>query len=960
MADSVEVVFTLKEWDVELSTPHAVQIIFQLILGAEGHHDPVSIKNKNRNDSASIKFGISQTAVPVLKHILSSSKQSVFRELGVTSIKIGEDYKQTLKTQCNTAEYIQSSCAEFYRTPHHSFQDELLAQLILHFKVQLRATQDTRKQMSDEKKSARKLFVELENKVECLKIENSELRENTKRVENENHELKKVIANSTLDSDMNKLNIKDSSEEKSVSSEIKPTVKKAVMETKDNDGLHVLPSDDLQVDTESFGSHGNNDESEASSSAVQPEDSAASQEDNRTLDVDTTSFGNQDNKEKLKAFSSVQPEDNAVTQKDSGVSDDNKKKIEELRLQLERQKFKRGTYEKNINALGAEYSKDADDKLKKMQNIKTPDEEWIESSQNTEVSLAYELKKEKETAEFYENYLEKHSHQATEQNKQEASKIETGNPKLVGSTETQDVFVSSKDSLVSNKQQDEKPLTQSLASSEQNNNKRNDVESQEEPYSHQATEQNKQEISNIESGNSKPPKKVKVTTETEGAYNIESKEEPIITEETEDASVHSQEGLSNNNVDEKPVGETIITCETQKPGMNASVTTKMYHPVSEEKSEVQPVQDSEAVSREESLALPIPESEPESEVGILQRQLKLIKKRELNVLMQQKQATIDSSSTSSSKEDNKIIEFVVNELPKNDWRPLVRCLGLSDVEIEEVEENTRSDLRETKRNALVKWRRKENLDKCTGTRIVMGMRECKLNQLADKVCMEFNISEKSTLSTNMAAIGGSGDFCIQVEEPESEPLLFTDEICDDLETLDREYFNKEEMRKVQKRLKLTLDSDVPIFEVCTEWEKVYKPMTMPLIERRKKTNFFVRVMRDLPREDIVDVLKKYWSGNGLIGPSMSNMTSFQKIPFSTRNKLNNQLSIEKPNGSDWRIIAEIAKFPDYQNLIQLWQQKGNGGEQVLQTWQGRTDATIGNLYKIFVENDMNDCAKLLE
>ncbi|XP_070565403.1 uncharacterized protein [Ptychodera flava] len=377
-------------------------------------------------------------------------------------------------------------------------------------------------------------------------------------------------------------------------------------------------------------------------------------------------------------------------------------------------------------------------------------------------------------------------------------------------------------------------------------------------------------------------------------------------------------------------------------------------------------------------------SQTQTELMITQAQLKRLEEEnrllaESNSKESYRPAVSNSNSSKKSSEKQKredilkeCTDFVGDNLSVKDWKRLARKLGVSDSDIEIIEYEHRGDVREMIHTMLSKWKR-EHKDATTAT-LIKGLESIRLNRLAHDVRTKFPTdtssdeppgreSQEGRMSGNFEAAGDSLSN-IPHDEPE---VLFTNEFLEDLERLN---FNQDDIIVVVKKLKLTGDKQMelhktsnPLNVACVSkvWESMTRPMQQDEETQCRLIRSFVRVMRDIKRNDIVKVLKEHIPrGVGKIGTQLAEKQPLQNIPFSIRTQLVNLLSIPRADGMDWRKLAEDINIPNANTFIKLWEQRPTPGELVLHTWQSRADATVGNLYKLLVNNGMNDSAALLE
>ncbi|XP_006818232.1 uncharacterized protein LOC100369923 [Saccoglossus kowalevskii] len=200
---------------------------------------------------------------------------------------------------------------------------------------------------------------------------------------------------------------------------------------------------------------------------------------------------------------------------------------------------------------------------------------------------------------------------------------------------------------------------------------------------------------------------------------------------------------------------------------------------------------------------------------------------------------------------------------------------------------------------------------------------------------------------------------ISTGSPESKQhymdLFDNDDFIDDIEELNdltdveikaimeasRQMFSESQKNEIKKFMKRSAYSLLEIYKDLDNFPPLYS---------------LLRIIGH-QRKDIIELLRKHLPA-GTAGPKLNREVCIKDMPIEIRLEVVRALSIQRPDGRDWRLIAEQLKIDNW--CIKLWEQKKDTPmENVLFVWEKQTGSTVGRLYDMLVKNNMGQIADIL-
>ncbi|XP_066565984.1 uncharacterized protein LOC136753618 [Amia ocellicauda] len=143
----------------------------------------------------------------------------------------------------------------------------------------------------------------------------------------------------------------------------------------------------------------------------------------------------------------------------------------------------------------------------------------------------------------------------------------------------------------------------------------------------------------------------------------------------------------------------------------------------------------------------------------------------------------------------------------------------------------------------------------------------------------------------------------------------------------------------------------------TKGERVKEVLSA--VRERAVLRHLCEAMKTLNRQDVLSAMHAQSNLMSNLGPKLKEDTRVKDLPFSLWLPFTVALSVEKEDGSDWRILAE--RLGITATYRELWKQKSkNPAEDVLNSWKNKiSEATVGNLFDHMISMGREDLADML-
>ncbi|XP_038044868.1 uncharacterized protein LOC119719467 [Patiria miniata] len=307
-----------------------------------------------------------------------------------------------------------------------------------------------------------------------------------------------------------------------------------------------------------------------------------------------------------------------------------------------------------------------------------------------------------------------------------------------------------------------------------------------------------------------------------------------------------------------------------------------------------------------------------------------------------------------------MMEWLSENLTLADWKPLMRKLGLTDVEIGNASFG-HPHVVEQRYQCLLHWRKTHSRSATVPT-LLTAIRAKSLHQLARDFCKEFP-AESSPVETKRESTPElTRNFLSNLER-------FLDPFVADFDALKQDLHNGPRISQGQC-LKIgyrSQEGNGRLDTVMEDWSSTYYKKNNSDSELDKR--WALRKFLQNCGKEVRAIFKKHVNQGGVIGPAAGDDAKIGNLPYSTIQDIEEMLSYTD-GVRNWKDLADWLRKqhpsvfqPVTKNKIRLWENDPDprkGAKSVLQVWETTTQAKVGALYSWLVENGRLDIAKVLE